>query len=836
MSRATIDFGIDLGTTNSAIAVTSGTQVHVFRNNFREEFTPSAIWIDKNDNLHVGQHARQRGSFDPANAAFKFKRQMGLDVVKRFERSGREMHPEELSAEVLKSLKQTVQVESGEDVQTAVITVPAEFDLASCEATRKAAEYAGFMDSPLLQEPVAAAMAYGFQRHEDGVFWLVYDFGGGTFDAAVIQVRDRMIEVINHGGNDKLGGSDIDAAIMNKLLVPMLSEHYNLAEFPNHPRWTAARALLPLKAEEAKILLSRARSTEIYIENLGLDADGTPMRDIELPLTVDEVVNLAEPFIRKTINISKGVLREKRLEPGHIEKILLVGGPTLAPYLRDMLADESVGLGIPLEFSVDPITVVAQGAARYAGSQPLPRADDDKAVVRPRPAAEFRVTFADWKTNGSDLEPLVAGRIEVPEGISLEAYSIELVNTTVRPPWNSGKIPLVANGAFMTTLWVEEGITSAFEVCLYNRAGNLQPVVTVPEALEYTVSMELVELPLTHNVGVALVQDEVLWFFKKNDPLPARRREPLKTAYPVRSGHDGDVLRIPVVEGQHPRASRNRRVGKIEVTASQVRRDLPVGSDVEVMIEIDKSRLVRVKAFVPLLDEEFEAVWEGTREQRDIDSLRDEAENEFERIEQLRQTARSVDAPQAQRAIEQLDAENQEGEIRDVLQIVEADEEAADKCNRLLLDLGAAVDEIEDDLEWPVLVNDAQAMLEAANGDIGRFGNENDKHILRSIEADIQNAIELHDRDLVQQRVEELRMLVFAVLDREGILPRIYFEQLKQHKNEMRDPAQADYLIREGIIAQQANDVDRLREINPQLVALLETPPPEPDMGTLTRF
>jgi molecular chaperone DnaK len=187
MSRTTIDFGIDLGTTNSAIAVLKGVGTEIIKNNADADITPSAVSIDKKGAVLVGQRARNKIYDYPDDAYIEFKRRMGTDHVYPFKSSGQNRKPEELSAEVLKSLRADVQQRLGELVEACVVTVPAAFELHQCNATRKAAQAAGFKQSPLLQEPVAAALAYGFQADEEKAYWLVYDFGGGTFDAAIIK-------------------------------------------------------------------------------------------------------------------------------------------------------------------------------------------------------------------------------------------------------------------------------------------------------------------------------------------------------------------------------------------------------------------------------------------------------------------------------------------------------------------------------------------------------------------------------------------------------------------------------------------------------------------------
>ncbi len=243
MTRTSIDYGIDLGTTNSAVAVLVGTTPEVIARVDGSIVTPSAIWFDKRGQQFIGQKARGNYFSDEENGAIEFKLHMGEEWQRTFQRTGHKMLPEEMSAEILKSLKDDVQMMKGEDLKAAVITVPAAFELPQCEATRRAAKLAGLTISPLLQEPIAAALAYGFQSAANKVFWLVYDFGGGTFDAAVIQVRDGVLQVVNHAGHNYLGGKNIDWEIVDKLLIPRLTKEWKLTDFTRqNPKWRSAIA------------------------------------------------------------------------------------------------------------------------------------------------------------------------------------------------------------------------------------------------------------------------------------------------------------------------------------------------------------------------------------------------------------------------------------------------------------------------------------------------------------------------------------------------------------------------------------------------------------------
>ncbi|MFC7105791.1 Hsp70 family protein [Nonomuraea rubra] len=377
--RDTIDFGIDLGTTNSAIAVAEHDGVSVIKNNDGWDVTPSAVWLPKPDLVHVGRRAKERVETDPENAASEFKLEMGLaDARTSFARAGVELSPQQLSAEVLKSLRADAAHHTGTPPDAAVITVPAAFTLNQNKATTDAAVLAGFTTAcPLVQEPTAAAFAYGFNDAEDRAYWMVFDFGGGTFDAAVVSKHDGDLRVLNHAGDPYLGGKLIDWALVERVLVPAVSRELGLSDFRrDNPRWRFNFAKLKAAAEEAKIQLSRSERADVTVDLLGEDG-GT--ETFEYLLTRGELDSTAEPFYARAINLCRRALQEASLGPADIDRLLLVGGVTLSPGLRERLSDPRHGLGIELDLSLDPTTVVARGAAIFAGTlrrpQPVRRAE-----------------------------------------------------------------------------------------------------------------------------------------------------------------------------------------------------------------------------------------------------------------------------------------------------------------------------------------------------------------------------------------------------------------------------------------------------------------------------
>jgi molecular chaperone DnaK len=817
MPRTTIDFGIDLGTTNSAIAVLDGVRATVIKNNDNSDITPSAVYIDKTNTLTVGRPAKQRIEQEPDDAYAEFKLQMGTSVEYRFSKSGRVMKPEDLSAEVLKTLRTNVQQRLGEEVQAAVITVPAAFDLPATKATDQAGKIAGLKLSPLIMEPTAAAMAHSFQSNVNNVFWLVYDFGGGTFDAAVIQIRDGTFKIVNHSGDNHLGGKLIDWEIVEKILAPALLKDYRLTDFQRgNAKWRKAFAKLKWAAEEAKIQLSNTNSSSITIDYLCNDDRGEPVA-FEYNLARKEVAHLSEPFIQRTVNIARQALAEKRLGFANIQKVVLVGGPTLSPYVREHLDDPNQGLGIPLDFSVDPLTVVAQGAAIFAGSQLM---EGEKVViVAPGQLAPYQVEL-NYDPIGADAEPIVGGKVVSPNGEDLSRFSIEFVNPNAKPLWRSGKVGLSANGGFMTTLWAERGKANVFKIELSDPTGSLRP--TSPETVTYTMGIGPGSEVLIHSVGVGLANNTVLWFSRKGDSLPARQRKERHTAVDLRQGQSGDLIRVPILEGENERADRNRLIGSLEILAQDVRRDVPVGSEIEITLDIDRNRLVKASAYIPLLDQDFEADLKLEKVAPDIGKLQAEFEFEKKRLHDVRQKVDEMKDESAKRIlVQKVDGEEMVENIDVALNAASGDRDAGDKAQNRLLDLKVVIDQVEDVLEWPTLVKEAQEQISNSRSIINDYGDANAKSRFSQMEADIQRGIQSRDVDRVRQLVDELRTMAFQILISRPEFWVAIFQNLQEKRSYMRDRTQADQLFSQGNQAIESNDVPRLQAAVRGLLALL---------------
>lgn len=804
MKRNTIDFGIDLGTTNSEIAVIDGTRTEIIKNNLNMEFTPSAVFIDKSNRIHVGQKAKDRYFFEEEDGAIEFKRNMGTDQVKTFASSGRTMKPEELSAEILKALKADVTNRlNGEVIQSAVITVPAAFELPQNEATLRAARLAGLENCVLLQEPIAAALAYGFQSKSDRVFWMVYDFGGGTFDATIVQLRDGLFRVLYHDGDNFLGGKDLDRSIIDEIVVPEVIKQSSIPDFNrSNGKYKTAYAKLKIAVESTKIQLSVEESSPLVVDDL-IKESGF---DFEMDLHRNDVAKLAKPMVNKSIRICKDVIKNAGLKPGDIEKLILVGGPTIAPYVRDMLGDPIEGLGIPLEFSVDPLTVVARGAAIFAGGQLI----ENKEIGEVEKGT-FQLKL-EYQPIGSDPEPQIGGRVESKEIQDFSGFTIEIKSAS----YQSGRIALGKNGGFISSVFAEGGKQNLFQVDLFDNLGTKRELS--PNSFTYTIGNAPSNPPLTSSMGVALSTNEVVWFLKKGTPLPGRSTKILKTSNDLKQNESGNFVIVPVIEGMEETADLNRLIGKLQIPATNIKRDVPAGSEIEVTIKIDKSRIVSVSAYVPLLDLDISEIKFDTELFKpNLEHLKNELRTQENKIKELRGKAEQTNESTVIDKLNQIEKEKNVQEIERSL-----NEKEATEGEKRVLDLKKAIVNIENDLEWPGLVKKSEEIIEESMNFAEKQGDDALKEKIRNKQLEIHNAISAKDAHTLKRCTTELNSIHMDSLTEKPEFWVGFFYYLSEDcQGEFDNKSRADELLQTGEQAIQNGNLDRLKGVVISLMGLL---------------
>jgi molecular chaperone DnaK len=812
MSRSTIDFGIDLGTTNSAISVLNGVQQDIIKNSDDQDVTPSAVFINKQGVLRVGTRAKSATVAERTreDAYTEFKRQMGTPHQYLFSSSGISRKPEDLSAEVLKELRASVEARTGEAIQSAVITVPAAFELHQCDATRRAAELAGLKGSPLLQEPVAAALAYGFQIDTEKAYWLVYDFGGGTFDAALIKAEEGMINVVHHGGDNFLGGSDIDWAIIEKLIIPQLTRNYDLPGFARgSDRWGLDLKRIKHAVEMAKLELSTKDVTTLTGGVVFEDNSGEEVECDEISLSRVDLVRVAEPLIARSVEISRKVLQDKNLGVQAVQRVIVVGGPTKAPYFREMLRD---GLGIPIDFSQDPLTVVARGAAVFAGTQKISASLQKKAAV-----GEFQVQISEkYKPVGHETDPLIAGKVTSPSGDSASGFKIEFVNPSTK--WRSGQIPLNGEGAFMGNLLAEKGVRNVFQIEVANAQGSLQKVV--PDHVVYTVGAVIEEQRLLKSIGLGKKDNTVDKFFMAGTGLPQSKRwhASHRTTVDLKVGESGQAIRIPIVEGEHDEADRNRLIGYLEIDSSMVRRDLPAGSEVEITLRISESRTIIVEAYFPLLDEEFSDQITLEMDRNDPAKIELTLRDEKKRLQALKEKANDAGEVFLVNELEKLESD----EDRDqAVRAAKGDPGAADKAAARVLEMQNRLDTLEKQLKWPALVREAKELQEELSTLAADHGTSNHQEKVEDWSDMIDSIIDKKQVDRLPRKIEEGHSIYTQIL---FSLPGFWvgnFQRMERERGRFSDPAAAERLFERGREYLQKNNIEGLTDVVRKLWSLL---------------
>ncbi len=370
--------GIDLGTTNSAFAVIEGGEPVIIENAEGNRTTPSVVAISKTNERLVGLVAKRQAVTNPKNTIYGVKRFMGHkfsdEVVKKdigtvpyeikagsdqgvLVRLGeRDYRPEEVSAMILQKLKADAEAKLGEPITEAIITVPAYFDDAQRKATKDAGKIAGLEVKRIINEPTAAALAYGFNKRKNEQI-VVYDFGGGTFDVSVLEVGDDVIEVKATGGDSHMGGRDIDQKI-----VRFLTEEFKKQTGIDVSKDPLALQRLDEAAEKAKHELSSTAETEINIPFISSGPEGP--QHLLMKLSRAKLEELAREFVERSIDITREVLEQAKFKPGDIEEIVLVGGQTRMPLIQSAVKEL---FGKEPNRSINPDEVVAVGAAIQAG-------------------------------------------------------------------------------------------------------------------------------------------------------------------------------------------------------------------------------------------------------------------------------------------------------------------------------------------------------------------------------------------------------------------------------------------------------------------------------------
>jgi molecular chaperone DnaK len=821
MIRTKIDYGIDLGTTNSAISRMENGEPKIIKSDAQKDIMPSCVMIT-NKKIFIGDKAfaqiekDKKKAFNDSNFRsnifIEFKRTMGTDA-KYVTDFGKEFTSEELSAEVLKKLKSFV---LDEDVNSAIITIPAAFKMNQIDATRRAAEMAGFQYVELLQEPIAAAMAYGINSKDKNGFWLVFDFGGGTFDSALIKVEDGIMKVIDTEGDNYLGGKNLDYAIVDKIIIPYLKENYKIESILNNEqKYRAFQEMWKPVAEDAKNQLSFKEEHEILTDlydDYGFDDNGNEF-ELDISLTRDQLKQVIAPYIQKAVDLTRKLLQRNNLKGDALTELILVGGPTLSPILREMVAEQ---IKKP-NTSVDPMTVVSKGAALYASTIDIP--EDLKEQTRDKSKIQLEISH---EATTVELEEYVTIKLlpDKTEGKIPEKVFIEIKRND--GAWSSGRVEINEIGE-VVDVQLNEGRNNVFTIVLFDDKGNI--LECEPESFSIIQGSKIGSATLPYNIGVE-VKDKTMGkiVFKtvkgleKNKSLPATGvLNGLKTQKQIRPGMESDFIKIPIYQGEHSadgtRAIYNEHVYDVIISGADLPALLPENSDVDLTIKVDKSQNMTVQAYFPYLDHTAEIeVPRDNVQSVETNWLANEIRKANVSIENLRQSD----------SIEKSRVEKITQELEEIRQKFERNKDDVDNKMETLSNLRKLLKEVDkliDEKEWPELekqLKEAFYNLEEINAE---KGNEQTTRLINKLKIDVEKVIQEQDRKIASQLIEEINSFAFEMERLEHLIGFILSLDEDFENIEWADKTEARNMINKGkgIIFLETPSIERLQPIVTEL-------------------
>lgn len=816
MARNKIDYGIDLGTTNSAICRMEKGEPVVIKTDVLKDTMPSCISVNKKGSIKAGDSAYNTMKQDKrratkswrkgaSNTYVEFKRTMATDTQYPCSNLHKSFSSEELSAEVLKALKSFV---TDEKFSSVVITVPAKFTVNQKTATMEAAKMAGFKHCELLQEPIAASMAYGVSSEEKDGLWMVFDFGGGTFDAALLKVEDGIMQVFDTEGDNYLGGKNLDYAIVDNIIIPYLQENYAIDGYlQDEEKKEVLRDAMKTYAEDAKNQLSFKDHEDIIsnLGDLGEDEDG---EEIELDLTLSQaqVFDVMRPYFQKAVDICKNLIQRNNLNGSQITKLILVGGPTHSPLIRQMLREQVTP---NVDTSIDPMTAVATGAALYASTMDAEVYDKEIKVG----TVKLDVSYESTTVEMAEYVPVC-----LAEGSILNRVFVEFVRGD--KAWASGKVEINSKGD-VVELNLLESKANSFNISCYDDKGNILPCF--PNEITIIQGSVVGAAPLPYNIAIARwdrnKKRSVIRMAKgleKNKPLPATGViNDLKTTRQLRPGLSSDVLTVPIhqvddfEEAEGKSASLYEHVADVVITGEDVDTLMPADSLVDVTLKVDSSEQMRLEVrflatgftVEKVLDTSKKHTMEDTNEQ--ISKGFAEAESA---MKTLSESGIDVNELQEELAAIRTDNENTT-EKKEVLNHLR---ELLRKIEKL--DAGTEWERVEKELR------EEFDKLEKAQDDLG---NERSAQLVDQLRTQTDNAIRSKNVQVGREVLEQVTRLFFELTILFQCMGFIRYCNERFASLHWKDSLRARQLVNRGM--EQINNnptTERLRSIAAELSEL----------------
>lgn len=813
------DCGIDLGTTNSCLAIPDDDHGFEIIDNQadRMSVTPSAVLINGKGRMLIGQRAYNSQKVE--DLAIQFKRQMGLSKKIHFSSAGVDKMPEELSSEILKQLRNDAETRLNRVVENVVITVPAAFKTLQSEATNKAGKMAGFKNIILLQEPIAAAVAYGAKPDSKDKHWMVFDYGGGTLDVAIISTLDNRLTVENSEGDNYFGGSDIDRILFREIVLKKLKEAgYKVDELFDESTSSGKSMArkIQLDCENCKIELSSRDSAVLEIFDID-DDDGEPI-EFECEITRAELEALISETVERSIVIAKKALAGADIQANQLDKILLVGGSTFIPLVRQRLAEE---FGVELDSSLNPMTVVAAGAAIYASTSVIDVEED----VEPTSVNNAIISLT-YDPISSEEMVNVIGKVTNIHDLSISKVKIDcsMSKDFSGICWTSGWMELLDQhtGIFDVDVLLQKGVLNHFRVSACDSTGS-EIVVENPyfDIKHNETVLKMSAPPATMSIGVQIRDpktgyDVLYHVIKKNSPLPAQDDRTFKLSRDIDPARS-DCITIKIWEGentQNPEA--NFPAGAITVQSSAMDRMIPKGTEIELTIVADENRNIRVSGYIP--DFDFIIPEETLRAEAkvDLEERMDAVDTKIKQSEVSIQRLKDqgVDVSDLEDELEQVKAG-----YNDAYGKVDSDEAAVNTYVDRFFDVESRIIKEERKHQQQKANSKNDDTVKQAREQVENFGDEDAKAAWADLEESYQLAETSEEKSFIANKMSNLGFE--AMTTNYGWLKSFFSIVLSKPEIKYTNAQKAEYWKSQAYLAMDSKNATQLRKAVFELLELM---------------
>ena len=822
MVQVKMKYGIDLGTTNSAICRMENGDPCIKKTDTLKDTLSSCVSFTKKKVIKVGDsayndlrqdksRATKKWSRQNENVFIEFKRTMGLDTPYETSNMGCSFSSEDLSSEVLKALKSFV---SDDSINAAVITIPAKFKADQIAATKRSAILAGIEHCELLQEPIAASMAYGLSSaRKDGV-WLVFDFGGGTFDAALLKVEDGIMQVKDTEGDNYLGGKNLDYAIVDEIIIPYLQENYVIDKIlADDAKKQILRDAMKFYAEQAKNQLSFKPHCDItsQLDEFGEDDEGAEL-ELDIVVTQQQIKEVVAPVFQKAINICKDLLKRNNIQGGDLDSLILVGGPTYSPVLREMLKEQITS---NVDTSVDPMTAVAKGAALYASGI-------DSEVTEKISFGTVALGLS-YESSSVEVVEFVSVKLlpdECTGRLSSKVF-VELIRND--RGWSSGKIEINEIGD-VVECQLMEGKTNVFTIIAYDDKGTsipcfpnevniMQGIVVGNAVLPYNIGIEVHDRSLNRDIFIPLKGVE------KNQPIPAIGvRNGLKTPRQLRPGMSADNMVIPIYQGEYnvegTSAIYNDHVFNVSINGDDVPALIPADSDLDIILKVDRSQQMIMEVTFPIIGETVEKVIEVAQRSTGVDIY--DLQN---RLDEAKQKLISLQSSPAIKESETIEVQNM---LNDITGRFDGEKDSDDGKMHLLADLRRAflkIEGVEKEHEWDSIVDELSTEFDSLlkeNSDLGCKYDNQVEELRRQTDVVIcQKDVQVGRQVLAD--INSLFITVTLIYQLVGFV-RHYSQNFRQYA--WKDANRARQLLNQGM--EMVNNNPMVETLHPLVCAVID--------------